>query len=777
MTAISREMQYLQAHRQAEDTRRLRELWQQAAGREAVTRRLPWLLRGAAVATGILWLAAALIFWGLTAAIVGMTVLVGLWCAAEWRWRPPPRSGSLAWELDRLNPQFEGAFCLLDWLDAVEGPARGPRQAVLEVTLARVQWHSAVVTPDRRCERRYALRQIALLAGWIVLGLLVAWWYRPTPLTPSGDATPVLALTPPPPVRSVGALRIVDLTVRVEPPLYTGLPTQETYLPTIQAPAGSRVTVRWRVETDNPAAAQSWVRMGDRRLTAPQPGTVAEWSVTANVPSGEAAIEAQAGAPTARLPLYLAWRDDRAPHVEVNVPEKIERDREGIRFQLHVEDDYGLTQIEVLVSTQSPPGAPTTRVEKLLLPLAPGQDSLHQTVLVPSEILERLRQDRLRLQVKAFDGRTDMAGKPQPNVGVTDPADFLVVQPWDNARKPRSLDRRQGADGGDQSQTGESDDGGGGTPNSSDGMGPRMLQKNPDEPAGPQQSQPNNDGGAASKYNQMAGSQGDTDRRQPDRQSQPKPTDQGGDRNGDSPPNPQSPPEPGANNPAGQEGAGNGSSAPSTDGVKNPESLPPPTAPSTDNRGQPAAGADSGADRGPQPGSPRGDDAPPPPANPPPGDGASGNQQGGHGGGLPPTGAGGSHSESRSRPVGSQQTAPDAKGNAAADSAVSAQATTSVDEALRYAREKPLGAWQRNFGGRGGPDRVVQSADNVAGGNRITGNDGGASRVGASATAAGLTEDNLAAERAQLEQRHAERIEQYLLFLRREAGTSAPATR
>jgi hypothetical protein len=410
------------------------------------------------------------------------------------------------------------------------------------------------------------------------------------------------------------------------------------------------------------------------------------------------------------------------------------------------------------------------RVEVFEIPLSTAQgdqDVFHGRVLIPGAVLDKLHQDRLRLQVKAYDTRTDEDGRAAPNVGVSAAQDFLVVQPWDNARKPRSLDHKTGGEG-DQNNPSDSNTGGNGQGNGPrENDGPRMLQKNPDDPPGPEQHQPGSDSGP-SKYSPLAGSQGD----------QPKPENETKTGPGKPPPkpDPNAPPSPqhpqssdNTNDPhKDQTNPNSTGGASSTDGAKNPE--PPPPATESDHPKE-GAGADGNsenpaADPGntPTPSTPNGAGAPEPPN-------ATGNSSNPGGGG------GNGHKENTRGTSQSNDTDAGAKGNAKVDTAVASRGgAVSVEDALNFARQKPLGAWQRNFGTSAVDDRVLQTDT----GGPVAATAGGAPEH-KSVTGAGPTatdrQAHLAAERVRIDQKYADLIEQYLMRVRTGNDPAAPMSK
>ncbi|MGH7142776.1 MAG: hypothetical protein ACREJ2_01420, partial [Planctomycetota bacterium] len=590
---------------------------------------------------------------------------------------------------------------------------------------------------------------------------------------PRLSAPPPAAAQPraPAPALSHGLPQIAHFHVRIEPPTYTHLPVQENYLPTIAAPAGSRVTVFYTVSCDQPA--QSWVQSVDpagdaadgRRLSNVTEARDVQWPVDATVPSGPLAIVAQSGVNFTRLPLFLQWRDDLPPHLEAVVPPKIPRDADGVHFNLNAEDDYGLTRIECLVSTQPAAGAavgddaPTVRVEIVPVPVLPGQDEFHARVTIPTAALDRLGQDRLRLQVKAWDTHADADGRPAPNLGATNPQDFLVIEPWDNRHGPRSLSRGDSASG-ESSPDANSNGGGGGGGGgggsgggNGDGPGPRMLQKRGDNGSGGGSgggSAPSGAGDHHSNYSGMAGNPAG----RPPTPPPPSPAPGSHDSNGTSPSPDQGgtsrppPPQPGAPNgaqsdPNGPQQHPGGSppsqkSTPSTDGFKHPEPPPPPAPPATGAKPTHAAGVNPTGQAGQagqagQPAQPRPpappDSAQKPPSTPPTPPAGAAQQNANGGGGAPPPGAqqpgpppanppgvnpagqpgGANHSTMASGDTDSQDTDPGGHGNARADQHVAARAAVTLEDALAYARAKPLGHWDRDFGGRSVNDRVVQT--------------------------------------------------------------------
>ncbi|MFQ5749554.1 MAG: hypothetical protein ACE5H3_08870, partial [Planctomycetota bacterium] len=203
---------------------------------------------------------------------------------------------------------------------------------------------------------------------------------------------------------------VVDWSVGVFPPAYTGRPEDHSTASEFRVPQGTRLTVRFRADRPVARAATADLEGSLRNLQAGAAGFYS-FSVEAEA-SGERLIllEGRDGFRDARAGL-LRWSalPDRPPRLRFELPDQrwITVPGGAVAVLLSAQDDYGLQQATLGEEGRDDPQA---------IPFDSGYRSLlHFQVLHPAaengaSALEPGASRRLRLQARALDG-----AEPQPH--------------------------------------------------------------------------------------------------------------------------------------------------------------------------------------------------------------------------------------------------------------------------------------------------------------------------------------------------------------------------
>lgn len=295
----------------------------------------------AAVASGVVMLTTGAVNRSLWTALVFGLVSLGLLRGGRAFHRLDP--GYLAQHLDRVYPQLEESTSLL--LRGADGlsPAQAMQQRRAAAAFDRLDWADRAWRPSRP----RAWPAMALLAGLLLWAaadpLRSAWQFQAQrPLTPT--ATPAAAET----------TRLLEVSVQVAPPAYTGLPVSEWTELDLELPEGSQVTWQLRLSTPGPFA----LSLGDEQSLPLERTESGAWTASAVVHRTDlyrlVAMDASGPRPVGGIHT-LSVRLDSAPTLRILAPGAtvLEIPRDGpptFDSEVLVQDDHGVDRVEIRAS-------------------------------------------------------------------------------------------------------------------------------------------------------------------------------------------------------------------------------------------------------------------------------------------------------------------------------------------------------------------------------------------------------------------------------------------
>ena len=352
-----------------------------------------------AAITRALWHGAGLAPGTVAALVVGLTLL---------RRRGGVNARTVARHLNRTIPALEESAELLLVPETALAPLERLQRRRLEQRLA------ALAAPPRLPRRATtigaAYAAIVLLAA---AGVLQAGISRALPAVPPRRTS----ATPPRPPR------VVDATIRVRPPPYTGHPERQTAGWDLEVEEGARIT--WRVRTDR-AVEAVWLESGDGDTLRLEPHGSAGYEATATAEHSRLyRVVLRDGAVTVPSDYHrLGVIPDEPPTLTIVHPEP--RTRIGpagsriVPLEVVAGDDYGVADAHVVATVTTGSGE-AVRFRELTLDFATrrAQAAGDRTILLRGALdLAALRMepgDEIYYSVVAHDRRT-----PRPNTGRSD---------------------------------------------------------------------------------------------------------------------------------------------------------------------------------------------------------------------------------------------------------------------------------------------------------------------------------------------------------------------
>lgn len=328
-------------------------------------------------------------------AVAGILAMAAAW----WNRRHPAGPAEVARHLDRTLPAVEESAELM-LADAAALPLL-PRLERARVDRAITAAAPLGVPPDRAARRAQVAGLAAAIAGAALL-------FFPAP---AGSAVSV-PRRPAPPAR--GAM-IGGVTVRIEPPAYTGAPTREESGWEIEAPEGSLVT--WRIGAD---ADRAWLTTSSGDTL---PLTAEEGDRTASLRAGASLlyqIVAERGDARSVSDFHrLAVRTDAPPTLVIAAPPPRTALRPGdpmrVAVEVHAGDDWGVGPARLVATLTSGEGE-AVKFREAAVPLAQagGRSDLPHGVTLRTTLdlaaLGLKPGDELYFHAEALDRRT-----PSPN--------------------------------------------------------------------------------------------------------------------------------------------------------------------------------------------------------------------------------------------------------------------------------------------------------------------------------------------------------------------------